>query len=460
MIQNYFRFIVGKLRPWVNAGRGARTASEGRCSLMARQVRHPRQYGWVIFALSVLNLVTEGGLKNAVPVVYVALRDSFHWSATVTSGVFSLAGLVGGLGAPLLGRLLDRWGARYLFPVGGLLILLGWWGSSFVTGLWPLLLFYSVIATVGENSIASFTTTATLAPWFPRTRGRMLGLADVGNPLGAVLFLPLAQWLIVTTGWRATFRLLGVVFFLLVAPVNFLLQRRPPLQPIVAGQQGARWHGRAPGAVAPTQERQLWRQPPVWFLVLARLYATMGTHLTSVHLVAFFVAAGYDPLLAASAIAGVGCLSIVGRPLSGALSDVLGREVMYTIGLGMHISAILLVLTLGDGQSWWPLILFVGLSGLSDGIGGLVVGAKAADLFPAGSLGAVMGLVQMGRGLGLMAGPLLGGWLFDRQGNYQMAFLIAVALVTVAIGCMWGVWVTSGKTANHRVALPPSRHSG
>ena len=427
---------------------------------MGRQGRQPLQYGWVIFGLSFLNLVTEGGLKNTVPVVYVALRDSFHWSAAVTSGVFSLAGLVGALVAPLLGRLLDCWGPRYLFPCGGLLIVLGWCGSSFVTDLWPLLLFYSVIATVGENSISSFTTIATLSPWFPRTRGRILGLVDAGNPLGAVLFLPLTQWLIVTTGWRATFRLLGVIFFLLVGPVNFLLQRRPPLQPIVADRAGAGVRSRVATAVAPTEKRQLWRQPPVCFLVLARLCATLGTHLTSVHLVAFFIAAGYSPLLAASAIAGVGCLSVVGRPLSGALSDVVGREVMYTVGLGMHMSAILLVLTLGDGQRWWPLLLFVGLSGLSDGIGGLVVGAKAGDLFPATSLGAVMGLVQMGRGLGLMAGPLVGGFLFDRQGNYQMAFFLAVALVTVAIGCMWLVWLTAGKTANQSVVVPPSRRTG
>jgi MFS family permease len=188
--------------------------------------------------------------------------------------------------------------------------------------------------------------------------------------------------------------------------------------------------------------------------VLARLCASLGTHLTSVHLVAFFVTAGYDPLLAAAAIAGVGCVSVVGRPLSGALSDVLGREVMYTVGLGMHISAIVMVLTLGNGQSMWPIILFVGLSGLSDGIGGLVVGAKAGDLFPATSLGVVMGLIQMGRGLGLMAGPLLGGLLFDLQGTYRMAFLLAVALVTVAIGCMWGVRWTAAQAGQARGSMP------
>jgi MFS family permease len=193
----------------------------------------------------------------------------------------------------------------------------------------------------------------------------------------------------------------------------------------------------------PRPSRQLWRQPTVCFLALARLFASLGVHLTSVHLVAFFVSAGYDPLLAASAIAGVGFVSVVGRPLSGALSDVVGREIMYTVGLGMHISAIVLILILGNGQSMWPIVLFVGLSGLSDGIGGLVVGAKAGDLFSATQLGLVMGLVQMGRGFGMMVGPLLGGLLFDLHGDYLLAFVIAIGLVMVAIGCMWGVRLTS-----------------
>lgn len=431
---------------------------------MVPQARRPWHYGWVIFGLSFANLVTEGGLKNTVPVLYVALRDSFHWSAAATSGVFSLAGLVGGLSAPVLGRLLDRLGPRVLFPVGGLLIVLGWGASSCVTELWQLLILYSIVATVGENSISSFTTAATLAPWFPRTRGRVLGLVDIGNPLGAVLFLPLAQWLISTIGWRETFRILGLVFFILVVPGNLLLQRRPPrwsgeqdssgtaacsgTSPPLTASAGATpavpLGRRDAAAVAPLAWRQLGRQPALWCLALARLCAALGVHLTSVHLVAFLVAAGYDPLLAASVIAGVGCVSVVGRPLSGALSDVLGREVMYTVGLGMHISAILLVLTLGNGTSVWPLLLFVGLSGLSDGIGGLVVGAKAGDLFPATSLGLVMGLIQMGRGLGIMAGPLLGGLLFDLQGNYWTAFLFAVVLVAMAIGCMWGARWTAG----------------
>ena len=67
---------------------------------MRRQTRDRLHYGWVIFALSFINLMVEGAVKNTVPVVYVALRDSFHWSASATSGIFSLAGLGGAVAIP------------------------------------------------------------------------------------------------------------------------------------------------------------------------------------------------------------------------------------------------------------------------------------------------------------------------------------------------------------------------
>jgi MFS family permease len=49
-----------------------------------------------------------------------------------------------------------------------------------------------------------------------------------------------------------------------------------------------------------------------------------------------------------------------------------------------------------------------------------------------------MGLVRMGCGLGIMVGPLLGGLLFDLQGHYGAAYLLAMALLCVAIGYVWG----------------------
>ena len=52
-------------------------------------------------------------------------------------------------------------------------------------------------------------------------------------------------------------------------------------------------------------------------------------------------------------------------------------------------------------------------------------------------LGEILGLVEIGRGLGIAIGPILGGILFDLNGDYLLAFTIAMILSLVSIGCSW-----------------------
>ena len=412
--------------------------------------KRKRHYGWVIFALTGANLTVEGGMKNSVPVIFVALRDGFGRSAAATSAVFSASGITGGLLAPLVGWLLDRLGPKRLFPLAGLVILAGYFLSSYASDMWQLFIFYSVVAALGETTISSFTATATLAPWFPRTRGRVLGLADAGNPLGQGIFAPLSQVLISLLGWRPTFRILWLVFVLMISPAHFLFQRRPPSQDTRQPSQPSSDPVTVPkseDSAKSAKTNRILNRPAIWFLVSARMSASVGISFTSVHLVAFFIAAGYSGLQAAATIGAVGVVGMVGRPISGTLSDYLGREFVYTAGLGMHVSALVLVLIFGNGHSMWPIIVFVGLSGLSDGIAGLVVAAKAADIVPSSNLGAVRGVIQLGRGVGFAVGPVLGGLLYDRQGDYLLAFSLAVAVSLAAIVLMWAARFATPRNA-------------
>ncbi len=398
-----------------------------------RDALKKRHYGWVIFCLAFLNLTAEGGIKNTAPVLFLAFRESFARSAAATAGIFSTSGLTGALMSPLLGGILDRLGPRYLFALGGTVLLAGYMGSSFVSEFWQLFIFYGVVVTIGENAVSSFTATANLAPWFPKSRGRALGLADSGNPVGQGIFAPLAQLLISQVGWRITCRILGPVFFLMVVPANLLFQRGPP----DSMEEPVRQAAPQPDTVPRGQAGRLLRSDALWYLVMARTISSVGIQLTNVHMVAFFVAGGYSALQAASTIGAVGLVGLVGRPITGALSDVLGREPVFTLGFGMQITAIVVVLLLGDGEALWPLVVFVAFSGLSDGIGGLALSAKAADIIPANSLGTAMGIIQAGRSVGLLAGPVIGGLLFDLQGDYAGAFLLAVGLYVAAIGFLW-----------------------
>lgn len=452
-----------------------------------KRTRSRLHYGWVVFVLSLGNLTVEGGTKNSEAVFFNALRQhfqdsatygnaarangllldrllqllrNFQGSATYTAAIFSLAGLVGALSAPLLGILLDRWGARVLFPLAGLCILVGWMASSFVSELWQMFIFYGIFAGIGHTAISSFSMTATLAPWFPQARGRMLGLADSGNPIGQAIFAPLAAALTAALGWRGAFRIFGVIFAVLIALPNGLLQRRAPpiVTATVSATATASESQRPSPSATPTPTPAVRRRPPrlgrvvrdpaMWLLVLTRITGSTGTQMIRVHLVTFFVLAGYGEQTAANTLGAVGLVSLFARPLVGVSTDRWGRESVYTVGMSIAAGAVLLVLGLGDGASYWPLFLYAALAGTTDGISGLIVGAKAADLFPQESLGAVMGFVEMGRGAAIFLGPIIAGLLFDLQGDYVQAFILSAGLTFASICAAWAAhWVGQRRRA-------------
>ena len=61
----------------------------------------------------------------------------------------------------------------------------------------------------------------------------------------------------------------------------------------------------------------------------------------------------------------------------------------------------------------------------------------AANLFPANSLGAAMGIVEIVRGVGIAVGPVLGGLPSDLRGYYQSTFTLAAILFLASMCTMW-----------------------
>ena len=411
-------------------------------------------YGWIILVLTFGNIFVEGGVKNSQPVLLPALRRGFGGSAAMTAGIFSASGLVGAFGAPVLGKLLDMFGARYMFLIAGIVILLGWWLSSTVNHIWQLFIFYSIFATTGQTLIGSFSGTAVLAPWFPRTKGVMLGIADSGNPAGQAIVTPLAQFIISTYGWRTGFQALGVIFFLIVSPLNFIFQRKPPgygadsnttenaeiftketdfSEKLISSKQNSR------ESLPQPQKFNALKEPTVWLLLLSRATQAISNQITNLHIIAFFVLAGYGAMQSASAIGVAGLFGVGARPCFGVLSDKFGREIVYTVGMLMTVLSLVVIILFAKNAAFWPLLLFVGLTGLSDGISGLLIGVKASDIYPAHVLGSVMGIIEVGRGIGIATGGLFGGLMFDLYGNYSLAYWVAVVLILISIISMWVV---------------------
>ena len=180
----------------------------------------------------------------------------------------------------------------------------------------------------------------------------------------------------------------------------------------------------------------------VWWMVGARGFLSISNQMIRLHILAYFVLSGYFQMSAATAVGLIGVVSVMGRPSLGYMSDKFGREIMFTLGIGLQIIAILILVLTNNMNTILPLLLYVAFSGLTDGIGGLILSAKAGDIYPKIHMGEILGLVEIGRGIGIAVGPILGGILFDLNGDYLLAFVIAMMLSLVSILCCWMIKVS------------------
>ncbi len=83
-------------------------------------------------------------------------------------------------------------------------------------------------------------------------------------------------------------------------------------------------------------------------------------------------------------------------------------------------------------QSLSSLYIFALVYGFSYSGFGCSGAALISDTFGVKNIGAVLGLMEIGFGIGAATGPAVGGYIFDVSGNYTAAFIIAVVAMLVA----------------------------
>lgn len=125
----------------------------------------------------------------------------------------------------------------------------------------------------------------------------------------------------------------------------------------------------------------------------------------------------------------------VASPIWGALADRHGRKLM--VERAMFGGAVVLLL-MGFVQSAEQLVLLRAVQGLITGTVG-ASNALVAAATPREHTGYAMGLLQVGLGIGVAVGPLMGGVIADAAG-YAAAFYVTAALLFIAgVLVWWGV---------------------
>jgi len=358
------------------------------------------------------------------------LAQEFGWDRGPTAAATALAMAGMAVGALIVGRLIDRWGAARVILLSAVLMsaLMAMMsrqsGNPWATGA---LCFFIGVTGTGTTPLGYLSV---LPRWFDRRLGLALGAAMVGLGLGTMVFPVMAQQFITNMGWRTAYVVLAaisLVLSLLAWCLVFAGGREGAVTALAGPVAHAEQEGLTLGQAARTG--RYWLLLVIVFLVSA---AGLGM---AVHGLAHLTDRGMNAQAAAQ-IGGMAGLGVVlGRLLAGGLMD---RWSAPPVGAGSFaLGALGIALYAYGSPHSMPTMMAAGfLAALCIGAEGDFIPYTVRIYFGARSFGAIFGTLFGVYALGGLLGPIAFGIVFDRQGSYQNALNAAsAACVLAALAC-------------------------
>ncbi|MGE3511965.1 MAG: OFA family MFS transporter [Vicinamibacterales bacterium] len=358
------------------------------------------------------------------------LEQEFGWTRSDTSWVYTIAIISFALTFIGAGRLQDLKGPKICAFLGGVLVSVGFLLASFTTSLLTLYLFFGVIVGIG-NGFGYSTPTPVASKWFPDKRGLVIGLMVGAYGGGQAIFGTVASaYLIPNMGWRATFQILALVFFVMTM-IGTLLLKNPP-----AGYRPAGWTPPAGVAAghAHFSTAQMLRTPAFYFLWIAYALGTTAGQMTISQLVPFARAAGLGATIATYSLVVSSIGNAGGRIGSGWMSDTLGR--IRTLKIMVMISAVAMPALYLLREQALPFFILIFVVYWCYGTQLSLFASTTADFYGTRHLGLNYGILFTAWGAAGTLGPAIAGGVFDAFGNYAYAFFSASAFTLIALGAL------------------------
>ncbi|HEY4999919.1 MAG TPA: MFS transporter, partial [Usitatibacter sp.] len=283
-------------------------------------LRALRRTGFAVVATCFIFNIFSRGIGDAFTVMVLPLEREFGWSRARITGIYSAYLLVSGLAGPAIGMLFERFGPRIVYAAGLCIAGTALLGVGSLESLWQFYLVIGLAVGTGVGLVGMVPASALLARWYRRRLSTMIGIVFSAAGVGALVIVPVAQYLVALHEWRGAYRILGASVLAVAAAQFFAV----PWRRLSAGDPRVEALHAADPALGHWTVRKAMATPIYWGLVRVFLFTSMGMYVVLVEVVSYLIDLGVAPLAAASAFGVMGMLSVASVMSSGFIADRLG----------------------------------------------------------------------------------------------------------------------------------------
>ncbi len=361
------------------------------------------------------------GVRGSFGLYLEPMTVSNGWSRQTFAFAMAIQNLLWGVGVPVAGAIVDRYGPALVLASGAVAYALGIAGMAASESGLALHLSGGLLVGLGVAFTSFSLVLAAIARVVgPERRSLALGFGTAAGSLGQVIFSPLTQALISRYGWYDSLLLISLITLAMI-PLAFTLRG--------AGK-----------AVGEPESGQTLREAldeamsHRGYVLLTIGFFVCGFHVSFivVHFPAYVTDLGLAPHVGAYSLSIVGLLNIFGAFMSGAVGQRFSKKMsLSVIYLGRALVIVALLMAPSSALTIYLFAAAMGLLWLSTVP--LTTGI-VAQIFGLKYMATLFGIVFLGHQIGSFIGIWMGGVLYDRTGSYDLMWWAAVFLgVSTAI---------------------------
>lgn len=376
----------------------------------------------VLIAATLINFFT--GMMYAWSLVSKTLVENHGWSSKEASLPYTIFTIAFPLAMVVFGKFQDEKGPKISALLGSTLVGLGFVLSGLFLN--PIVMLFTIGLMSGMGvGIITISTTPPAMKWFhPSMKGKVTGIVVSGVGLSALLYSPMASFLIGRVGVSQTLIYIGILVLLTALGLSTRLSNPPETHNFDG------FKAKEDYVVSKDlQWREMLKSSKFYMLwLMLGLSSSAGlmviSHISNIAQVQIGWRAGFILVMIISVF------NSFGRIAGGILSDKIGR--VNTLRFLFVLQALNMII-FRTANIIPIMIVTASIAGFCYGAGFSVFPAAIGDLYGTKYFGLNYGLLFSGWGLGGILGPLTGAAVFDSSGNYANAFIISFVLLLIAI---------------------------